>query len=84
MIFLMWFRDILLLKADYSVNTEAARKKIIFRNEYSYLKKQMEKLDLESIDYIIKRIDRARIRIKSNVNFDAALELLLVETRREF
>ena len=44
----------------------------------------MEKLDLESIDYIIKRIDRARIRIKSNVNFDAALELLLVETRREF
>ncbi len=83
-IFLMWFRDILLLKADYSVNTEAARKKIIFRNEYSYLKKQMEKLDLESIDYIIKRIDRARIRIKSNVNFDAALELLLVETRREF
>ena len=83
-IFLMWFRDILLLKADSSVNTEAARKKIIFRNEYSYLKKQMEKLDLESIDYIIKRIDRARIRIKSNVNFDAALELLLVETRREF
>ena len=29
-IFLMWFRDIMLLKADNSVNAEAAKKKIIF------------------------------------------------------
>lgn len=83
-IFLMWFRDILLLKADRSVNAESARKKIIFRNEYSYLKKQAEKLEFDSIDYIINRIHRARIRIKSNVNFDATLELLIVEARREF
>ena len=83
-IFLMWFRDIMLLKADNSVNTEAARKKIIFKNEYAYLKKQIDKLDLEAIDYIIGRIHRARVRIKSNVNFDATLELLIVEARREF
>lgn len=83
-IFLMWFRDIMLLKADNSVNEEAAKKKIIFKNEYAYLKKQVNKLDLEAIDYIINRIRRARMRIKSNVNFDATLELLIVEARREF
>ena len=83
-IFLMWFRDILLLKADNSLNADTARKKIIFKNEYAYLKKQAEKLDLDAIDYIINRINRARIRIKSNVNFDATLELLIVEARREF
>ncbi len=83
-IFLMWFRDIMLLKADNSVNVEAAKKKIIFKNEYAYLKKQVDKLDLEAIDYIIERINRARMRIRSNVNFDATLELLIVEARREF
>ena len=51
-IFLMWFRDIMLLKADNSVNAEAAKKKIIFKNEYAYLKKQVDKLDLEAIDYV--------------------------------
>ena len=83
-IFLMWFRDIMLLKVDNSVNAEAAKKKIIFKNEYTYLKKQVDKLDLEAIDYVINRIYRARVRIKSNVNFDATLELLIVEARREF
>ena len=83
-IFLMWFRDIMLLKADNSVNTETAQKKIIFKNEYAYLKKQVDKLDLEAIDYVIERISRARMRIRSNVNFDATLELLIVEARREF
>lgn len=83
-IFLMWFRDILLLKADKSVNAETARKKIIFSNEYGYLKKQAEKINLEAVDYIINKISRARIRIKSNVNFDATLELLMLEARREF
>ena len=83
-IFLMWFRDIMLLKADNSVNAEASKKKIIFKNEYAYLKKQVDKLDLEAIDYVIGKIHRARVRIKSNVNFDATLELLIVEARREF
>ena len=80
----MWFRDIMLLKADNSVNAEAAKKKIIFKNEYISLRKQADKLKMDSIDYIINRINRARIRIKSNVNFDATLELLIVEARREF
>lgn len=83
-IFLMWFRDIMLLKVDNPVNAEASKKKIIFKNEYMYLKKQVDKLDLEAIDYVINRIHRARVRIKSNVNFDATLELLIVEARREF
>lgn len=83
-IFLMWFRDILLLKADTSPNKDIARRKIIFKNEYISLRKQADKLKMDSIDYIINRINRARIRIKSNVNFDATLELLIVEARREF
>ena len=29
------------------------KKKIIFKNEYAYLKKQVDKLDLEAIDYVI-------------------------------
>ena len=83
-IFLMWFRDILLLKADTSPDKDIARRKIIFKNEYISLRKQADKLKMDSIDYIINRINRARSRIKSNVNFDATLELLIVEARREF
>ena len=80
----MWFRDILLLKADTSPNKDIARRKIIFKNEYISLRKQSDQLKMDSIDYIINRINRARSRIKSNVNVDAALELLIVEARREF
>ena len=39
-IFLMWFRDILLLKADTSPDKDIARRKIIFKNEYISLRKQ--------------------------------------------
>ena len=39
-----------------SDSAEAAKKKIIFKNEYAYLKKQVDKLDLEAIDYVIGKI----------------------------
>ena len=78
--------DKVLEKQKISLNDNISRDVINYyvKNEYISLRKQADKLKMDSIDYIINRINRARIRIKSNVNFDAALELLIVEARREF
>lgn len=75
---LMWFRDILLIKVMGNDN------KLIFKENYSIIKKQSEILTLESIEEILKKIDQARMRIKANVNFDTSLELLLMEIKQKF
>ena len=58
--------------------------KLIFKENYSIIKKQSEILTLESIEEILKKIDQARMRIKANVNFDTSLELLLMEIKQKF
>ncbi len=79
-IFLIWFRDLLFFKID----SKKSKDKIIFKGESLSLKKQADMISLESIDYIIRRIDCAKTRIRANVNFDVSIELLFLETRREF
>lgn len=81
-LFLMWFRDILFIRAG-NVGRDV-RERLIFKSEYPYLKKQADCLSLESIDAIITQTERARMRIKSNVNFEAAMELLILEAKNRF
>lgn len=77
-IMLMWFRDILLLKVA------GQDKNLIFKENYSVIKRQSELLPLEGIEDILRKIDQTRMRIKANVNFDTSLELLLMEIKRNF
>lgn len=74
-IMLMWFRDVLVLKlAD-------GEKEIIFRDEYSFIRKQSDRLSFEALNDIFLEIEHARARLRANVNYDTVLEVLLMFVR---
>jgi DNA polymerase-3 subunit delta' len=52
--------------------------KLIFKKEFSTLKKQASKASYEGLEKILEAMDKLKIRIEANVNFDIAMELLLL------
>lgn len=75
-LFMMWYRDIALYKATRNV------KSIVFQEELDAVKKTAYILTFESIEKILKEIEEARMKIKSNVSFELVFEILLVEINR--
>jgi len=71
----MWFRDILMVKISNSPN------KIIFKDEFSIMKKQGSKTSYEGIENILEAMDKLKIRLEANVNFDIAMELMLLTVK---
>lgn len=69
---LMWYRDVLILKATGNAN------EIIYREEYSTLSERGKRSSYEGIQKIIQEIEKAKVRLRANVNFDLTLELLLL------
>lgn len=69
---IIWYRDVLLLKATSNANI------LIYKEEYISLNKIVQKSSYEGINNIIKELDKAKIRLKANVNFDLVMELLLL------
>lgn len=68
----MWFRDILMVKISNSPN------KLLFKDEYSILKKQASMMSYEGVEEVIRALNKVKIRLEANVNFDIAMELLLL------
>ncbi len=68
----MWFRDILMVKISNSPN------KLLFKDEYSVLKKQASMMSYEGVEEVIRALNKVKIRLEANVNFDIAMELLLL------
>ena len=71
-IMMLWYRDILLYKVTSNPNL------LLFRTEYPYIKKQAEKLGYDGIENIVRAMDKAKERLRANVNFDIAMELMLL------
>ncbi len=69
---LVWFRDVLYMKATGDV------KGVIFKDEIYDIKKQASKYSFEGLEKIIKAIDLAKIRVDANVNFELLIEMLLM------
>ena len=69
---LLWFRDILMFKVTKDANI------LLYREEYNNISKQASKRNYEDIENIINAIDKAKLRLDANVNFDTAIELLLL------
>ena len=67
----VWFRDVLLFKATLDAGS------LIFKDELPAIQKRARTSSYEGLEEIIRAIDRARVRLKANVNFDLVLELLL-------
>ena len=51
---------------------------LIFSDELSYIKERAMKSSYEGIENILEAIEKAKSRIKANVNFDLLMELLLL------
>lgn len=68
----IWYRDVLLYKATMSVGD------MTFKDELSDIRQQAERTSYEGIEIIIESIEKTKTRLKANVNFELALELLLL------
>lgn len=69
---LMWFRDVLYYKATADID------KLVFSNEISTVRAQAAASSYEGLQDIIEAADRCRVRLRANVNFELAVELLLL------
>lgn len=69
---MIWFRDILYMKATNDVNG------LIFQDEVYDIKKQAAKRSYNGIENILEALEKAKLRLNANVNFDLVIELLLL------
>lgn len=68
----IWYRDVLLYKATAEVDG------LVFSDQLKYIKERAAKSSYEGIENILDAIEKAKSRIKANVNFDLLMELLLL------
>lgn len=68
----LWYRDVLMFKATQ--DTEG----FIFKEEYRYIREIASKSSFNGIEEILEALDKARVRLNANVNFDLAMELMLL------
>ena len=74
-LFVMWFKDVLFFKATREVDG------LMFKDQLNYIKERASKSSYEGIEKIIEAIGVARERLRANVNFDLAMELLFLTIR---
>ena len=68
----VWYRDVLLYKATKEAG------KVVFSDQLTYIKEKASKSSYEGIEIILDSIEKAKTRLKANVNFDLVMELLLL------
>ena len=67
---LLWYRDVLMFKVTKDANL------ILYSDEYNAISKQASRHGYPQIEKIIESIDKTKLRLNANVNFDVAVELL--------
>lgn len=68
----IWYRDILLYKATKDVGS------LVFSDHLKFIKEKALKSSYEGLEKILNSIEKAKVRLKANVNFDLVMELLLL------
>ena len=68
----VWYRDVLLFKATKDVNS------LIFKEEIQQIMRVSDRSTYEGIETIVNALQQAKRRLGANVNFDLAMELLLL------
>ncbi|MFT3984681.1 MAG: DNA polymerase III subunit delta [Lachnospiraceae bacterium] len=68
----IWYRDVLLFKATNDLND------LVFKEEVKAIKERANQSAYEGIEIIIKAIEKTKVRLNANVNFDLAMELLML------
>ena len=68
----IWYRDILIYKATKNVD------RVVFSDQLRYIRERASKSSYEGIENILDGLDKAKSRIKANVNLELTMELLLL------
>lgn len=68
----LWYRDILMFKATKDPDL------LLYREELSFIRNQANIRSYEGVEKIMKAMQKAKVRLKANVNFDIAVELMLL------
>ncbi len=68
----IWYRDVLLYKATKDVGG------LVFGDQLKFIKEKASKSSYEGIERILEGIEKAKTRLKANVNFDLLMELMLL------
>ena len=71
-IIMIWYRDVLLYKATKEID------KVVFKDQLQSIKEQARKSSYEGIELILESLEKAKARLKANVNFDLVMELLFM------
>ena len=71
-ILMIWYRDVLILKATEDIN------QLVYQDEHKYLQKKAITSSYEGLNNIMEALEKAKIRLNANVNFDITMELMLL------
>lgn len=71
----LWFRDVLVYKASLDVN------KLIFKDEIITIKNYAASSSYNGIEIILNALEKAKLRLKANVNFDITIEMMFLSIR---
>ena len=76
-IFQFWFRDVLMFKATREIDN------LVFKQEINFIREQASQRSYENLEKILDSIQKTKVRLKANVNFELALELLFLTIREK-
>lgn len=68
----VWYRDVLYFKATKDANS------LIFKDQIQYIREQTQNCSYEGVEMILTALQKAKERLKANVNFDLTMELLFL------
>ena len=71
----IWYRDVVLFKASREVGS------VIFKDELNNIKEQARKSSYEGLEEVLNALEKAKIRLRANVNFDLVMELLFLAVK---
>ena len=74
---MVWYRDVLLYKATREID------KVVFKDQIDCMREQARRSSYEGIETILDSLDKAKSRLKANVNFDLVMELLFLTIKGE-
>ena len=68
----IWYRDVLMFKSTRDAND------LMYKEEISEISKQAQVISYEGLDLITKAVEKAKERLRANVSFEVAMEMLLM------
>ncbi len=68
----IWYRDVLIYKATKNIE------RVVFQDEIEAIRGRAVKSSYEGIEKILTAIEKAKMRLRANVNFELVMELLLL------